>query len=371
MKKITMLLLLLTPVLLGCGKGHEPGIAEVPRPEIRGVTLEKILSREVESFYETSGSVRAETVSVISSRVMGAVTSVRVQRGDRVRKGDVLMTLDDSDISEKVKAAESAYEEALSGLAMAEENKELVDVTYGRFRQLYEEKALTKQEMDEMETKKRVAESQLRQAEAMARRSEASVREAKAYLAYTFLTSPVDGLVSDKKIDLGTMAAPGVPLIVIEDPSSYAININVDERLFPQIKKGIKVPVKVGSLALDTTGTIAEIAQAVDPVTRTFLVKVAVSGKELRSGFYATVNIPQGTSTLVLVPSAAVMEKGQLNGVYVAGDDRIVHFRLIKTGRKINDMVEVLSGLSGSEMVVTDGVEHAADGGVIVDAQKR
>lgn len=365
MKRILITILLMSGIY-GCGNGADVS-KDIPRAEVRGVKVEKALLDEVRSFYKTSGSVKAETVSIVSSKAMGMVTSVRVKNGDAVKKGQPLITIDDADISKKVNAAEAAYEEALNGLDMAEETRELTQSTYERFKKLHEEKALTAQEMDEMRAKKNIADSRLRQAKAAVERAKAALQEARVYREYTRIKSPVDGVVSDKKIDVGTMAAPGMPLIIIEDPSSYAVHVNVDERIFSRIKKRMNVNVRVGALNLETKGTVSEIAQAIDPSSRTFLVKIAVRGKGLRSGFYANVSIPQGRTRHVMIPSGAVVKRGQIRGVYVVGENKVVNLRIIKTGQAMNGMVEVLSGLDGSESVISGNADNVVDGGVVVN----
>jgi len=355
-------------LLFGCGgKGGEE--TSPHRLPVTGVETARVEARDVPVYYEISGTVKAETVSVVSAKVMGAVTSILVKNGDRVRKGQLLITIDDTDIKEKVKAAEAAYQAALNGKDMAGANLKLAENTYRRFRKLYEENALTRQEMEEVETKRSVALSAFRQAEAMLRQSEAALKEARAFLSYTRIKAPVDGIVSEKKIDVGTMASPGMPLIVIEDPSLYSVRVNVDESLFRSVKKGMEVDVKVDALDLDAKGTVAEISQSVDPLSRTFLVKVAVRGEGLRSGFYAKVRFPSGTRRTVIVPAGAIVKKGQLTGVYTVEKDGVVRFRLVRTGRKTGNGVEVLSGLAGGERIITSNLHRAVDGGVLADGK--
>ncbi|MGE5894866.1 MAG: efflux RND transporter periplasmic adaptor subunit, partial [bacterium] len=251
MKRVTVIVFALV-ALIACARNEETGTQVSARPVVREARAEKVTLKEVDRLYETAGSVQAETVSILSSKVMGEVTSIRVQVGEEVHKGQLLMTIDDSDISKKVQGAEAAYAEAASGLIMARENLQLTAATHERFKRLFDEKALTRQEMDEMDTKKRIAEAQVRQAEAMVQRSEASLQEARTHLGYARIVSPIDGIVSDKKIDLGTMASPGLPLLVIEDPSLYTININVDEQLFSRMKRGMRVSVSLSALGLET-----------------------------------------------------------------------------------------------------------------------
>jgi len=341
-------------------KDHEQG-----RVEVTGVQIAQVEKRDIETFYETTGTVKADTVSMVSSKVIGTVETIRFQLGDTVKKGQVLITIDDSDITRKVQAAEAAYQEAQNGLSIAEENHKLTKTTYERFTTLFDEKALSRQEMDEMEAKMRISLSQLGQAEAMVARTKAGLQEAKTFLSYTRIVSPVDGFVSAKKIDVGSMASPGMPLVIIEDPSEYVVRVDMDERMFPVVKKGMDVDVHIDTLNLETKGKVSEIGQAIDPMSRTFEAKITLAGKDFRSGFHATVRIPQGMEQAVLVSVDSVLRRGQLAGVYTVNDNNVVTYRLVKVGRESGGMAEILSGLDGTERVITEGSANAVDGGIV------
>jgi multidrug efflux system membrane fusion protein len=361
--RLTILLVSLLYILTACGGDRQEQTLE--RPTVTGVTVASAKKDVVAGFYKTSGTVKADTISIISSKVMGAVTAIKVKIGDSVKKGDVLLTIDNADVKARVRAAEAAYQAALNGRKMAEENFKLADSTYQRFSKLYEDRALTTQEMNEIETKRNVAELQLKQAAAMLKQSNEGLNEAKVFLSYTRITSPIDGIVSEKKIDVGTMAAPGMHLMTIEDPSSHVIDVSVDERLFASIRKGMVTDITIDSLGLTIKGTVEEISQTIDPLSRTFLVKISVKNDALRSGFFANVYIPEGTHEAILVPADAIVKRGQLEGLYVVNDHRIINYRIVKTGIGRDGMVEVLSGLKGNERVIVSGVHLAKDGGVV------
>jgi len=282
---------------------------------------------------------------------MGTVTSVRVREGDRVSAGQVLVTVDDRDAAQRLRAAEKAAE-------VAQHSKSLSEVTYGRYKTLYDEKALTRQELDQIETQKKVAEAEYE-------RALAGLAEAKVALGFAQITSPVSGVVVDRKIDPGSMAAPGVPLLTVEDSSSFTIDIFVDEHLSGRLHKGAAVDLFVSAVPQQPKGRIIEIVPAVDPASRTFLVKVEASGPGLKSGHYAKVRIPAGKREALVVPSFTVVEKGQLSGVYAVDEKGLISYRLIKQGKRFGEGVEVLSGLSPKEKIITAGIEKAVDGGIV------
>lgn len=364
-----LVLVVLFPLTLwGCGE--KAGPAEARRPEVTGVTVEAVEPSEAQEFYEAQGTVRAKTSSAVSSRVMGSVKSVLVKEGDRVRKGQLLVVLDDRDIRARLKAAEEGYSEAQSALEAAVAHRKLAEVTYGRYQSLYEQKALTEQEMDRIRTEKEVAQQSARRAEAARSRSGAGLEEARAYLDFTRMKSPVTGVVTEKKIDTGSMAVPGQPLLVIEEPA-YRMDVNVDESRVESIRTGSEVDVEIPSLGRSVKGEVAEAVPAVEPSSRTFVVKIDLRDGSLRSGLYGRARFPVGRRKALLVPAGAVVRKGQLTGLYRVDEKGVVSYRLILAGRSYGEMVEVLSGIAEGDRIVVAGVEHAVDGGILREAPAR
>jgi RND family efflux transporter MFP subunit len=350
----------------GCGEKVTPGTAEVKRQQVTGLTVEMITPSQVDEYYETSGTVAARTISAVASRVMGTVTSVRAKEGDRVSAGQLLLTIEDSDIAQKVKAAREGMNEAEKGLAAARENQNLMEVTWRRYSNLYHDKALSGQELDQVETRKKVADLDFEKAQAAVARARAGLKEAEVYQGFTRVTSPVSGVVTEKKTDLGSMAAPGMPLFTIEDTSSYRVDVSGDESFTGRIRKGMEASVFIEALGREVKGRISEVVPSVDPASRSFLIKIAIKGEALRNGLYGKVSIPIGKRETLLVPKDAVIEKGQLIGLYTVEKDSVITYRLVKTGRTYGDKVEILSGLNSGERVVVGGLDRVVDGGIAV-----
>ena len=248
----TLLIIVITGVVLaGCGDKIKPGAHEVKREQVAGIKSEILKPSEVEEYFETTGTVRAKTSSVIASRVMGTVTSVRVKEGERVTAGQFLLAIDDSDVAQRVKAAEK-------GLEGAKQQQFLSDITYQRYKKLYDEKALTGQELDQIETRKKVADIEYERAKAI-------LAEARVYQGFTRITSPVSGVVTEKKIDSGSMAVPGMALLTVEDNSAFRVEINADETLVGRLKTGMTVSVFIEALNREFKGKVSEIVPSIDP----------------------------------------------------------------------------------------------------------
>ncbi|MDF1536875.1 MAG: efflux RND transporter periplasmic adaptor subunit [bacterium] len=338
----------------------------VVRPEVSGVELGKVIRTTVPESFETTGTVVSRTSSTVSSRIMGAVTSLAVNEGDRVRAGQVLLTIDDRDLREKVRAAEEAYNEAVHALASARGQEDLAVKTYERYRTLQDEKAITTQELDNVFTQAEQAKHGVEQAEAMVKRAGAARDEAKIFLGFSTVASPIDGIVTSKMTNVGSMASPGVPLLQLEDRDSRLVQAGFEERMLEAVMEGMEVRVRVPSNAVETMGKIVEVVPTVDPRTRTFLVKIEVPGLDLRSGQYGTVRFESGVRDLLLVPASAVVSRGQLTGVFLVNADSHVIYRLIRAGRPYGEMVEVLSGLAAGDTIVVGNLDRAVDGGVLV-----
>lgn len=333
----------------GCGDKHGEGGIE--RPVVTGVAVRSVRTTMAREVYEATGTVRSERTSIVASRVLAVVTSLHVREGDTVKSGQLLLTLDDRDAAERLKAATQALESARQNLSLAE-------VTWSRYHGLFEQKVIAGQEMDQIENRHNVAKAEYERARAM-------VEEARTYLGFTRITSPGDGVVAEKRTDTGSMAVPGIPLLVIEGGGGSHVEVAVDEGLTGEIRTGMPVEVTIDALEERFQGKVREILPAVDPASRTFLVKIGLEGNRPRSGLFARVRFPAGMRERILVPEGAIVRKGQLTGVYVVDGKRLVTYRLIRTGSASATGTEVLSGLMPGERIITGGIERAVDGGIM------
>ncbi len=357
--------LAVTASLMGCRGGDKEARREIPRQAVTGVTTMKLTPVSVDSYYETSGTIRARTVSAVAARVTGAVTSVKIAEGDRVKTGDILMTIDDRDTAQRVTAAQAAFNEAISARDGASQRFSLAEVTYRRYRNLLAEKVVSGHEFDQIETERKVAEAELGRATQAMERGRANLEEARIQRGYGVVRAPISGIVTGKKIETGSLAMPGTPLCVVEDDTSFKMDAHVDGRLVGRLSPGMTVVVLAGKNGEKLAGRITRVVPAVDPVSRTFPIEIAPQGSALRSGLYGQVLIPDGKRDALLVPVGSVVERGQLTGVFVVDDRNVVTYRLIKTGKVRDGQYEILSGLTKGEEIIISGIERAVDGGIV------
>lgn len=365
MRKILPLTLIILLLAVSCSEKAKPGNAEVKRQAVTGVTLAAAPLTEVESYYETAGTVRAKAVSIIAARTIGSVLSVKVKEGDRVKAGQELIALDDRDMSQKVSAAEAGYRGAARAVEEALENRRLADITFRRYRNLADENVISRHEMDQVETQKKVADLGYDRAREMANSARSQLEEARIARSFARIAAPHEGIITEKKIEQGSMATPGAPLLVLEDTSLFKVEVYVNERLLGKVRTGMPLIVALTGEGRSIKATIGEIVPSVDPSTRSFLVRAYLKEPGLRSGTYVRIMIPEGKKKVLLVPADALVEKGLLSGVYVVDDEGIMTYRIIKTGQRYADRVEVISGLKPDERIAVAGIERAVDGGVV------
>ncbi|MEW6599760.1 MAG: efflux RND transporter periplasmic adaptor subunit [Nitrospirota bacterium] len=367
-KLIIGLTILALITLSGCGEKIKPGESKVDRPQVSGVSIEEIQASEVEDVYEASGTLKSVDTALVSAKIMGEVSDIKVKPGDRVGKGDVLLVISAPDINARAAAAQEALEEAKQGLEIAGENKNIIEKTFSRFSKLFEAKAVSEQEFDEIKTKRDVAVLEYERANKALNRAEAGLNEAEAYKGYTVIRSPLNGTVAEKKIDVGNMTAPGVPLVLVES-LNYRVEVPVDETMLQSVQTGASVDVSIDSIQMQTKGKVTEIVRQIDPASRTFIVKIALNEikQPLRGGFYARVKFPAGKKNILSVPESSIVKRGELTGVYTVNQQGVINLRLIKTGKRRDGMVEVLTGLSSGERIIVNGVEKAVDGGMVAN----
>lgn len=369
MKKWEVILLsaiIMTSLLsAGCSNKVKPGSSDVKRPIISGVTMADVKPNIVDEYNETAGTIKAKNVSVIASKVMGTITGILVKEGDRVSSGQILLTLDDRDVMARVTAAQAGYREAVKALEMTQQNQSLASTTYERYRQLYKDNAISQQQMDQVATQGKVAELDFERAQESVNRAQASLVEAQAYYDFTQVIAPTAGVITAKKIDIGSMAVPGVPLLVLEDDSSYTLEADVDESIAGKIVIGTITEIRVDSLGKSIQGIITEVAPTIDPAARKLHIKIDVKGDGLKSGLYAQVKIPTNKKETIVVNKTAIVEKGQLTGVYVVDAGGLIVYRIVRMGKQYDKQVELLSGINVGEKIIVDGLEKVVDGGMV------
>ena len=318
-------------LLAGCGSKEEPTttvVSAAPQKAIQATVVEVKLT-SVPIRVEVTGQVAPIFQATLSSRIQGTIDKLLVREGTQVSKGQLLIQLDSRDLQADLARANAEIENAKPHL--------------DRMNQLYAQDAVSKQEMENATRAYRVA--------------EANRKAVEAQLSYTAVRAPFDGVITEKKVEAGELASPGQPLLKMEDPWRLRLEATVAEGDLKSVSRGDKIPVVIDALGGQAlTGIVSQILPAGDPHTHTFMVKVDLPKTAgLKAGMFGRFQLDKGLTQTILVPSTAVVERGELTSLFVVGEGRIARLRWIKPGRRFEKDVEVLSGINIGERVLRDG----------------
>jgi multidrug efflux pump subunit AcrA (membrane-fusion protein) len=369
----------------------EPPARPAEPPVVRDVVLSPAAVTEHAEAQAAVGTVKSRTVTTLSSKLVGRIQALHVREGSRVEAGQLLVELDDRDIASQVRRAEAGLAEVEAGLAevdraiaaaaaartAAEAQRDLAQATLGRYERLLERRSVAPAEFDQVSARHKAASAEVeraaaemqaiqakrRQALARIEAAHADIATARAQLEHARIPSPLSGMVTAKHADVGSLAAPGAPLLTIEDSRRYWLEAAVPESQVGRLRPGQLLRVAVEAASVEGTAALSEILPAADPASRTTVVRLDLPASwALRSGLFGRVWVPAGRREAIRVPRTAVLERGQLEGVYVVGSDRLARFRIIRTGAAHDGQVEVLSGLSAGEQIVVQGIDKLTDG---------
>lgn len=359
--------------LAACGSSEQA--QESSAPMVSGVAVMTVHSQSTPDYYEAVGTVKPETTSVLGAEISGTVKRITAKEGDRIRRGQLLAVIDSRVQQAQLEAAAAGIDESNEGLVeveqalqAAEADREFAEATARRYEGLLARKSVSQQEYDNAETRYKGAlanematRAKLKQMEARQRQAQAQHRSAATVLSYSRIVSPIDGVVTAKSVDEGTLVMPGTPLITIEETGHFRLEASLPERFLGLVHMGQTVPVTLGSQQAE--GRVAEVVPAADPSTRTFIAKVELPRTcQCQSGQYGSANFAIGTGNKLLVPSEALVQRGELEGLFVIDSKGTAYYRLVKTGQAFGSQVEILSGLENGERVAVSKIDQLSDG---------
>lgn len=333
---------------------NERRIEAAPSETINNVPIVVAQKSTVPDWLEAVGTVRAAQTSQLSSQIMGNLVEVRAREGQRVESGQVLAVIDDAQPRAAVEQATAAELAAQNDVSAAEAEFALAEATLKRYQQLYEKKSVSPQEFDEIQARRQAAEARRDMARAGLAQTNAALAQARTSLGYTQIRAPFSGVVTEKKADPGTLASPGMTIFTVEDTRSYRLEVTVDESDVHLLRVGQSAPVNIDALGTaEAAGQVVQIVPAADPGSRSFLVKIELPrDSHLRSGLFGRAQLARGERFALLIPRAAVVERGQLQGVYVLDAEQVASMHYVTLGRTMGQQVEVLSGLQGGERLI-------------------
>lgn len=331
---LALISLVMVLAVVGCSNSSKT--AQTGRsPVIHDVATAPVQMDSASATEEILGTVTARNRAEIATKIQARVESIPVTLGSHVAKGDPLVLLDMRDLQ--------AHE--AQTLAVSEQSAQELK----RYTQLVDRKLVSQEEYDRVKAQADIA--------------QASLQEARAMLNYARVVAPFNGVVTQKMIDLGDLTTPGVPLFAVEEDANLRLVASIPESRQGQVKVGDSLKVLIPSLDTVLSGAVVELSTSADPTSRSFEVKIALPAfPRLRAGQYGRLQIPDRSSTGLFIPATAIIHRGQLDFAYVVNDSSLATLRMIRTGRRFGNQVEVLSGLLSAERVVIKGHESLADG---------
>jgi len=344
-----------------CSRDQQPVVAT---PEtVRDAAIVTVQRGDTPDFLEGVGTVRAVQTTILASQVMGNIVELRAREGDRVKRGQILALIDDSQPRAALERANAAVNAAQQQSIAADSELALADSTLKRYQTLFERKSVSPQEFDEVKARQQTASARRELARSELAQARAALTQARTGLGYTQIRAPFDGLVTERKADVGTLASPGTPIFIVED-TRYRLDAAINETDLRFVRIGMVSPVVIealGDAAID--GKVVEIVPSADPGSRSFLVKADLpADARLRSGMFGRMRIRRGVRSAITIPQTALIARGQLRGVFVLDQNRIAALRYLTVGSSQGQNVEVLAGLQAGESLVADPGDRDLDG---------
>ena len=348
------LLLLALATFVGCSSDRET--ASTAPETVRNVSVLSVQTANVPDLVEAVGTLRAAQTSQLAGQMMANIVEIRVHEGDRVQRGQVLAVLDEAQPRAALDRATAADLASQQGITAADSDLALAESTFKRYQTLYEKKSVSPQEFDEVKARYQAAEARRDMARAGQTQAKAALQQAHTALGYTRILAPFDGLVTEKKADVGALVSPGMPIFTVEDLHRYRLEATVNETDLRYVRLGQQAPVIIDAVGdRELKGRVVEIVPAADAASRSFLVKIEIpSDPALRSGLFGRAQFSRGEKSSLLIPRTAVVERGQLQGVYVLDQNKIAGLRYITLGKPSGAQVEVLAGLQAGETLISD-----------------
>ena len=323
-----------TLLAIGCGDGaHKASVSR----EKHSVAVREAHTSELEGFERVPGNVHAVHSATIAAKISGRVLKIHVVEGDAVQSGKVLLLLDAHESKAK-------YDQAVAAAKQADQDLK-------RYAQLLPAGAATRQEYDSAVARASVA--------------KAGVDEAQAMLSYAEISAPFDGVVTKKIAEEGDLAVPGKPLIIVERQDLYRFETDIPETLIAGIRAQDTLQVSLTGMQDTLPAKVAEISPTADTNSRTFHVKLDLpTNALLRSGQFGYAQVPMRKIPQMMIPGSAVVQRGQLEGVFLTQNNTAV-LRLVRTGKRDLGLVQILSGLEDGEAFIVAPPASLRDGDLV------
>jgi RND family efflux transporter MFP subunit len=372
------------------------------QPVAIDVTTAAAIKRDLPRFFEATGSLAGDQQTDVAPQTAGKVVAVGVEIGSPVRRGQMLVQLDDAELKLRVEQAVAQLEQARASVRQAEERiglrsgqsfdpnrvsevaaakvaLDLADKNLRRAEKLIESGDVSRSFYDEQRARRDQLKEQYEVALAQARQNYAAVIVARTNVAnaesqlalarknlsYSVIPSPIDGFVAERTADLGEYVSPQQKVATVVRTNPLRIRIDIPEQAIPEVRVGQSVSITTSAWPdQNFSGRVARIAPNVSATSRTMTVEAEIenNGGALKPGQFATVRILQERAEpAVLVPSRAVVTEAGVSRVFVVKEGHAEQ-RLVQTGQTEGDLIEIKNGVASDELVATSNLQQLSDG---------
>lgn len=411
LKLIALVLLLVVAAvgLAACGRSRADGKTEATpattAPAAVEVTTAAAIKRDLPRFFEATGSLAGDQQTDVAPQTAGKVVAVGVEIGSPVKRGQILVRLDDAELKLRVDQAQTQVEQAKAAVRQAEEKiglrpnqafdpnrvaevaaakvtLDLAEKNLVRAEKLIESGDVSRSFYDDARARRDQLKEQYDVQLAQARQNFAAVQVARTNVAnaesalalaqknlsYANIPSPIDGFVSERTADLGEYVSPQQKVATVVRTNPLRIRIDIPEQAIPEVQVGQAVSITTSAWPdQNFSGRVARIAPNVSATSRTLTVEAEIENGSgaLKPGQFATVRILQSKAEpAVLVPARAVLTQAGVSRVFVIKDGHAEQ-RLVQTGQREGDLIEIKNGVAADEQVATSNIEMLSDGVVV------
>ena len=310
----------------------------LPKSDVNAEKGFVVKSENYAIFEPVPASVEAKQATVISARIMARITAINVRSGDNVKQGQLLLTLEKTDLTSKAQQAGEQIRAVTARLTEAKQNLE-------RAITLQKQGLLAAADLDKARANHDALTADLSAAKQ-------AQEEANIAVSFSEIRAPIVGRVVDRFAEPGDTAAPGNKLLTLYNPLTLRVEAQVREQLALTLEANQKLNVEIPSLNLQLDAELEERVPAADPGSRSFLIKVRMPfNAQLQPGMYARLLVPAGDLRQIRIPAERVVQVGQLDLVWVLQDGQ-AYRRFLKLGNTFGDDIEVLSGLSDGDIIL-------------------
>lgn len=348
MRNITLITVALLFFIAGCAqeKVNTDSAKEMP------VKVQTELPQtNFDNYFTTSGSVQANQSAQLSTRVMGFIKKIHAEVGDQLRAGQLAVSIQNTDLNAQRAQATAQIEAAKIALQNAEKD-------YNRFKVLFDQNSATEKELDDMR-------AQFNSAKARMATAQAVMQEVDAQYQYVEIRAPFSGVVTQKMAEEGDVAKAGHPILTMESTGDFEVHTLVPESRINEVELNTTAKIEITSSGQTVVGWVVQISPGTHNGSGQFTVKLSVEKNELplRSGMYTKVSFPaKDHREVLLIPEKALIEKGDLKGVYTISHQNTAMLRWLRLGNSYGDQIEVLSGLTAEEPIIISAESRLYNG---------